>query len=207
MSKLLKIVIVICLAGILSNKVFSQSYYTSFEYSTTFNLGQAKEFISEPSWGGFSIGIKKMLNKNVFGGLVLGWNVFNKEETNVVTQINNGAVFGSYAKYYNYYPILASIGYMFNKRNKTKIIPYIQANVGAYYIYQKMKLGVYDINDDNWHFGVGPELGVIFPISREVGIVLNGKYNYALSSGTNLKGEDDNSYSFINANLGFVYMK
>lgn len=206
MSKILKIIMIVILAVIVSHEAKSQTYYTSFEYSAAFNMGKASEYISEPGWAGFSIAIKKATRKNVTYGLVLGWNVFSKEATNATTQINNGAVYGSYAKYYNYYPILASVGYLF-KRNRAKVIPYVQANLGAYYIYQKLKLGVYDINNDNWHFGFGPEIGLIFPVSREVGIVVNGKYNYALSSGQNLRGEDDNSYSFINANIGFVYMK
>ncbi len=40
-----------------------------------------------------------------------------------------------------------------------------------------------------------------------VGITLNAKYNYALSSGETLVKSDDNSYSFFNLNLGLVYIR
>ncbi len=70
---------------------------------------------------------------------------------------------------------------------------------------QRFDVGVYTFNNDNWHFGFAPELGVTIAASRDVDILINGKYNYAVDSGTRLGGNTDNSYQFITLNVGISY--
>jgi hypothetical protein len=97
--------------------------------------------------------------------------------------------------------------YSINPTKRSKVIPYVAANVGTYYITQRLQLGANIFDNDHWHFGFAPEVGVVFDLGNTVGLVLNGKYNYALSSGTNLRGEEENDYAFITANIGLAYMR
>ena len=98
-------------------------------------------------------------------------------------------------------------GSYFNKSLRGKFIPYIQANVGTIHVWQRLQIGANQIDNDTWHFGFGPEVGFVARVGYMVGITLNAKYNYALSSGETLVKSDDNSYSFFNLNLGLVYIR
>lgn len=45
----------------------------------------------------------------------------------------------------------------------------------------------------------------MYVLGTDLMMTVNGKYNYNLSAGENLRGEDDNEYSYINANIGIGY--
>ena len=175
------------------------------EYSMGFNSGRASDYISDPSFSGASLTFKRFVKNNVAVGVEFNWNVFSDEQPDGFTEFQNGAVSGAQARYINYIPLYATIGYYFNQGHRSKFIPYVQANVGAAWIGQRLQLGVNKIDNDNWHFAVGPELGFMYVLGTDLMMTVNGKYNYNLSAGENLRGEDDNEYSYINANIGTGY--
>lgn len=177
----------------------------SVEYSMAFNTGRASEYISDPSFSGASLTFKKFVKNNVAVGVEFNWNVFSLEDPNGETVLENGTVSGAQARYINYIPLYASAGYYFNQGHRNKFIPYIQANVGASYIGQRLQLGINKIDNDNWHFALGPELGFMYVMGTDLILTANGKYNFNLSAGENLKGESDNDYSYFNANIGIGY--
>ncbi len=177
----------------------------SVEWSMGFNSGRASDYISEPSFSGASLSFKKFIKDNVAAGITFNWNVFSKEDENGFTEFTGGAVSGAQARYINYIPIYANIGYYFNQGHRSTFIPYVQANVGAAFVGQRLQLGVNKIDNDNWHFALGPELGFLYVAGSDIFITVNGKYNYNLSAGENLRGESDNEYSYINANIGVGY--
>ena len=83
---------------------------------------------------------------------------------------------------------------------------FVGLNVGTYYILQRLDMGVYRIDNDNWHFGLAPEAGLIIPVGEDnTSIYLGGRYNYAFDSGTALGGSEDNYYSFWEINIGFAF--
>jgi hypothetical protein len=214
--KKLKLLTIIFLFSMffMSNNSYSQiKYCFAFEYSTAFNAAQAADYISDPSWGGFSTSYKAITNKKLTYGIELGWNIFSQTTTGT-TQIQNGAISGYQARYYNYVPILANVGYAFQNKRQSKITPYAQVNVGTFYITQQFQAGVTTITDEGWNFGFGPEVGLIYNAGSNVGITFNAKYNYALSnggttfnSGSSSKTVGDIDYSFFNINLGIGYIQ
>jgi hypothetical protein len=193
----------------IANTGFSQTRHGTstglVEWSMAFNSGRASDFINDPSFAGASLTFKKFIKDNTAIGISFNWNVLSVEDENGFTELPNGAVSGAQARYLNYVPILANISYYFNDSKRNKFIPYVQANVGAYFIGQQVQLGINKIDNDNWHFGLAPEVGFWYVLGSDIMMSVNGKYNIALSSGTNLKGEDDNDYSYINANIGIGY--
>ena len=209
MKRISLAVIVAVLLTIFVSDGFSQTRIGtsigSVEYSMGFNTGRASDYISDPSFAGASLSFKKFVKDNVAAGITFSWNVFSKEEPNGFTEFNNGAVSGAQARYINYIPIVANIGYYFNKGHRSKFIPYVQANVGGAFIGQRLQLGINKIDNDNWHFAVGPEIGFLYVAGSDIFISANGKYNYNFSAGENLKGESENEYAYINANIGIGY--
>ncbi|MBK8381837.1 MAG: hypothetical protein IPL16_08095 [Ignavibacteria bacterium] len=190
-----------------SSQTRKGDYTSSFEYSTSFNIGRASDYISKPGWLGGQFTFKSFLKNNVAIGANFQLNVLAKEDVNGVTELPNGTISGPQARYLNYSPIYANVGYYFNKSLRGKFIPYIQANVGTIHVWQRLQVGANQIDNDTWHFGFGPEVGFVARVGYMVGITLNAKYNYALSSGETLVKSDDNSYSFFNLNLGLVYIR
>lgn len=182
-------------------------YIASLEYTTTFNTGRAADYLSEGGFWGGSMEIKSFINNDLSLGVILGHSVISDQEENGSTEVKNGVISGPQARYLNYTPILATIGYFFNKGNRNKTVPFVQANIGTYYIWQRLQVGANIIDNDNWHFGMGPEVGVMFYLGNSAALTLSGRYNYAFSSGEPIGTSDDNSYSFINASIGFAYTK
>ncbi len=211
MKKLILVAIAILITFSLSDYANSQTrkggYITSIEYNTTFNMGRASDFLSNPGFWAGSFQIKSFVKNNLSIGVEMGLNVVSDEEENGTTELSNGTLSGPQARYLNYTPVFATLGYHFNKTLRSKTIPYIQANVGAYYIWQRLQVGANIIDNDNWHFGLSPEVGVIFNLGSNVGLTINGRYNYAFSSGEPLGKADNNAYSFFNANIGIAYLK
>ena len=66
-------------------------------------------------------------------------------------------------------------------------------------------MGVYRIDNDNWHFGLAPEAGLIIPLDGDASLDLGARYNYAFDSGTALGGAENNFYSFWEINIGFAF--
>jgi len=183
-----------------------QNYLTTFEYSTVFQTGKTADYLSSPGWVGLSINYTQMFNRNVGAGITVAWNVAAKEEVNVLQEFSNGAVYGTQARYLNYFPLLANVTYFFhNKANK--VTPYLRLNAGTYYIAQRLTLGVYEMYNENWHFGVAPEFGMNFNLQNGLALTLNGKFNYAMDSGERFNGDQTNDHMFFNVNLGIGYLK
>lgn len=210
--KKLKLLSIIFLLSLFftSNNGYSQVKYSfAFEYSTSFNAGPAADYISNPSWGGFSTSFKAFTPKKLVYGMELGWNIFGKT-TEGTTQIENGAFTGYQARHYNYVPLLANIGYAFTNKRQSKVTSYASLNVGTYYITQQLELGVATLENTGWNFGLGPELGIIYNAGNNLGITFNAKYNYAFSNGGTAYGTKtvgDIDYSFFNINLGIAYIQ
>ena len=99
---------------------------------------------------------------------------------------------------------MANMHYYFGKRRDVRF--YVGANAGLYYILQRLDLGVWRIDSDNWHFGLAPEVGVLIPLADgQTQFFVNAKYNYAFDSGTGLGNKDDNYYSYWGINFGFAF--
>jgi outer membrane protein W len=78
--------------------------------------------------------------------------------------------------------------------------PYIGLGAGAYYIKQRLEIGVMMLEVDNWHFGLMPEVGVLIP-TESVIFIIRAKYNYAFSAGKSI-GKDAIDISYVSLNVG-----
>ena len=182
----------------------AQTWSTGLSYSMGFGVSNTSDYISKPAFSGFNIEGHKLLKPNISVGLTTGWNVFS-EKGNEVVQIQSGAVSGEHGKYLNIFPILVNASYYFTDKRQSKFVPFARAHVGTYYIMQRFDVGVYTFNNDNWHFGIAPEVGFMIAASRDVDILVNSRFNYAFDSGTQLGGNTDNSHSYISLNIGISY--
>lgn len=177
-----------------------EQWYGALTYSVSIPSGDTKTFVDEISWRGVGLDYRYLIDRKYSVGLFLGWNVFY-ERTDKTTEVEKGAITGTSDRYINAFPIMANIFYYFGKRKSIR--PYVGLNAGGYYMLQRFEIGVAAWQEDQWQWGIAPEAGVVIPVERDFGIMLNGKYNYAFT-GESVFGTDiNNSYWQINA--GFVW--
>ncbi len=207
----IKSIFIIIITFLAVSSSFSQQkgkYMASIYYDVSFPLGRTSDFIDAPSWAGVSFDGKQFISNKTALGLWFGWNVWSQNESGTTQYVQgnvSGAVTGNIAKYYNVLPLLASVTYFPNNSKSAKTKFYMAGYVGAYSFNQQLEIGVNTFENNNWHFGLAPELGVYFQVARTTNITLSGRYNYAFSSGEALNGDEGNEQSWININLGLGY--
>jgi hypothetical protein len=200
--KILQAIFLFSFCLILIDTGYSQreQWYGALTYSVSIPAGDTKTFVDEISWRGIGLDYRYLIDRQYSVGLYFGWNVFY-QRTNKTTQTENGAVTGTSDRYINAFPIMANIHYYFGERKSIR--PYVGLNAGGYYMLQRFEIGVSAWQKDQWQWGIAPEAGVVIPVERGFGVMLNGKYNYAFT-GESVFGTDiKNSYWQINA--GFVW--
>ncbi len=183
---------------------FSQNTQAVLAWSMGFGMGKTSEYVGKPSFSGFSAEGHRFMKPNVSFGLITGWNIMN-EKTNESVNVNNTTITGEQGRYINIIPLLLSASYYIRSSKSASFVPFVRGNIGTYYIMQRFDIGVYTLNNYNWHFGLAPELGFMVKASNKVNVIVSGRYNYAMDSGTRLSGDEKNDYSYINANIGLTF--
>lgn len=186
---------------------FSQEFISDFTWNFGFTADKLSEYIPNNSYKGFGIEGRRFFDKNISGGLSFGWNIFDQRiaEPIIIDEEGfSGTISGTQIRYVNAFPILANAHYYLGKRKDFRF--FLGGGVGVYYILQRLDLGVWSLESNNWHFGLAPEAGFLIPFGDgESNIIVTGKYNHAFSSGKTIGGNEDNSYSYWSLNFGFAF--
>ncbi len=203
----MKTKIIILLISVLSTSVFAQEFISDFTWNFGFTADKLNEYIPNNSYKGFAIEGRRFFDKNISGGLSLGWNIFDQRIAEPITidqEGFGGTISGTQIRYVNAFPILANAHYYIGKRKDFRV--FLGGGVGVYYILQRLDLGVWMLESNNWHFGLAPEAGVLIPLDDgQTHIIVTGRYNHAFSSGKSIGGNEDNSYSYWSLNFGFAF--
>jgi outer membrane protein W len=199
---------------VLTTNVFAQSF-GSITYNVAVPTDKLNDYIDQVSWRGFGVEGRWFQSNNLSFGLSFGWNVFD-QRTDTPIQISGadivdgenagnikGTISGTQLRYVNSFPILATGHFYIGKKRETIRI-YFGAGVGTYHIKQRLEIGLVAFEENNWHFGLAPEVGALLRLSRDVTMIFDVKYNYAFSSGKTVSG-DDNDYAYWGFNIGFAW--
>lgn len=194
------LLLAICCFLPLSNSLAqAHHWYGAATYQVSFPLGDTKDFIEDVSWRGFGLDFRYTVEKNVSVGFVTGWNIFYEQvdETTELTGSVPGAITALSNRYTNFIPVMLNAHYYMGEKGKMR--PYAGLCAGGYYVDQEMQIGIADVINDSWEWGVAPELGVIIPVQRDLGVIVAAKYNYiftdeAVFEGTQLERTFQNSY-------------
>jgi outer membrane protein W len=188
-----------CLLPLSNSYAQAGHWYGAATYQVSFPTGDTKDFISDPSWRGFGFDFRYTMEKNISVGFVTGWNIFY-EQVQGTTQLETnppGAITSLSNRYINFVPVMLNAHYYMGEKGKYR--PYIGLCAGGYYVDQEIQIGIADIINDSWEWGVAPELGVIIPFERDFGFIISGKYNFLFSeetvfSGSQLQKDIRNGY-------------
>ncbi len=155
----------------------------NFNWNMGFPIGSTKDFISSPSFRGFSIEGRGFVTDKITVGGIGAWSVFYENLEWSLQEQNTTTTYGYKRRYLNIMPLMVTAHYYFSQG---QIQPYIGTGIGPYYIESRDFMGLYYIQGKEWHFGIAPEVGIIMPFgSSNAGVNVNFKYNYAAKTKTN----------------------
>jgi len=202
----MKIKYIIAVIAIVSCTSFAQELITSFTWNIGVPVSKMGQFTKDVTYRGFTFAGKRFLDKENAVAFMFGWNIFDEKSYDPINlQYGNGSgtVSGTQVRSVNSFPIMVGVDHFFGKKSDMRT--FIGLNAGTYYILQRLDIGVYRFDNDNWHFGIAPEGGVIIPMDGGTSLDLGARYNYAFDSGTALGGGTNNFYSYWEINIGFAF--
>jgi len=156
------------------------SWIINVEWGLGMPTGDFDQFLDgATSSRSFYIEVKKVLGNHFAVGGGVGWQGYNKKFDRNTYEFNNGALTTTLLNYMylvpfrltgNYYPL-----------KNTKLQPYLGLSAGLYSTSRRTDLGLYEIEENHWNFGVSPEVGVNIPIGTAGwGVVAKYRYNYII---------------------------
>lgn len=170
---------VMLLAALISgSEARAQDSFFGISYTTSAPVSDTKAFINKFSWRNVGFDLRWGVHPKATVGLYTGWNVFS-QKTDGLFNFEGVDVSGAHFRYVNAFPFMINAHYYFGKQLRTQ--PYIGANVGTYWIKNRLDMiGTSTIIERNvLHFGLAPEVGLLFPLGGGARGLLTVRYNYA----------------------------
>ena len=191
------VIIFLLLAVAISSSELSAQNYTSIQYSVGVPLGALQDHVEKVSARGVNFEFHSEINAQITLGVNLGYNVYYERKDYASYTINNATLSGVQYRYDNVFPMLVNAHYNFSTGT---IIPYVGLGLGTLYNLRNTNMGVYEFEQNNWHFLVSPEAGAMFDLSPYTRIKLNVKYDQAF------KTKSADAMGNLTFNVGFVFV-
>lgn len=172
---------------------------TAVQYSIGFGSGDLGSYIGAPSFRGFTIDYRKLVQPNIGVGVDLGWNVFYDEKAFGTYTRGDLSYSGKQYRYNNQFPMLFAADYYLKPGEK--INPFAGLGIGTMYSLRNTDMGQYTFEQDAWHFALRPEVGVLIQANPGLSLAVTGKYYYGFEAG------DLDAQSYFALNFGFVFTK
>jgi hypothetical protein len=173
----------------------AQEWFWGGAYSTVLPLSNTKEFNDGFSWRGVMIEGRKVLNQNASVGVTFGWHIMNDKQSGTV-EFEQGAIDGTAFTYTNAFPVMANAHYYLGQRGGPR--PFLGANVGTNIIERRAEIGLFALTENNWHFAVAPEVGIVVPLGWYVRGMLSARWHYMTSAGSTP------SQQYVSFNIGIA---
>jgi hypothetical protein len=183
---------------VVSAPAFSQ-HLTALQYSIGFGSGDLSDFIDKPSFRGFTIDYRKLIQPNIGVGFDAGWNVFYTDKPYDVYTIETLSYGGKQWRYNNQVPLLVAVDYYFHPDET--INPFVGLGLGTMYSRRNTDMGQYTLEEEAWHFALRPEIGIMYAFNPEFSFSVTGKYYYGFEAG------DLDAQSYFALNFGFVFTR
>ncbi len=165
-------------------------------YNTGLPLGESAELTKPFSWRGAGMEGRWDVGSDFYLGFSSSWSTFYESRSGTFTK-DTRTVTGTQYRYLNVLPQMFTAFKHFESSGT--VTPYIGTGVGATYAIQEIQMGLWLVDEYNWHFGLAPEVGILFNGYSTTSFMLSVRYNYAF------KVSDAPAVSFLNFNIGFLF--
>lgn len=171
--------------------------YLTISYAPSIPIGIFNSYLDGKNFGGLSIEGRYFISDNVTLGFNLGWNDASKKMPRITETNGTSSISAVQTRYLLVFPLLINSHYHFELDNFI-IRPYIGGAAGIYFTTYEKWIAEYLDSKRKISFGIRPEIGALIPITDNLGINLNFKYNYVFFK----YNEFQNDLQYLEGNLG-----
>ncbi len=195
MKKLLIVSLLLLAFSVPTSAMAAGDNAFGLSWSSAIGTGETADFISGFQARGVNLEYRKRVTSNMYWGLNVGYNVLSDSGNETIFADHVQAT-GKWGKYINAVPIYMAAFYEFGPKKVRSGRFYVGMNAGTAWIEKKSSLGLYTIEDDNWHVAMAPEIGYKMPWDSFVGHV-SMRYNYMFDAG------ETGKQSWLEFRIGF----
>ena len=130
-------------------------------------------------------------------GFTTAWYVFNDKKPNETTTRDDIMVNGTQYRYLNSFPLLVVARQHFGSDS---IIGFGGLGLGTIHNKQRLEIGTFAFEDNQWHFALTPEVGLKIRLSYDVFWGVFARYSYSFKAG------DVDSQSYLSLQTGISWM-
>jgi len=193
----MKYSLIVFAALTLSLSSYAQGLYT-LNYTMGFGVGSTSEYISSPSFRGMTFEGRGFISDNVSLGGLFTWTTFYEKLGGASYTQDNATLTGTQYRYINAFPMLFQAHYYMSTDQYSPRV-YLGLGTGAYKMRKRTNIGVWTTEDNEWHFGISPEVGLLFPVGMDTQFNLSLRYHYVL------KAKYTTDYSWFGLSVGFAW--
>jgi len=169
------------------------------QWNISVPTGEFEDFVNESSVRGLEFGGNYHFETNVTLGGAVGYAAFFKKTGRMTVEYENNAVTAVHFRDVYSYFIMAEAGYAY--QTDFVMTPYARIGIGAYYTEMATQVGLLYWRDENWNFGLRPEIGALIEIPNSgVGFIVNAKYNTLFNYSDNF-----DNLSYFAFGVGFIF--
>jgi hypothetical protein len=183
--------------GLFATSLVQAQSHTSIQYSVGVPMGELKDHAGNISGRGFVFEYHKTVNDNLSMGINLGYNLFYEEKSYGSYTSGTATLSGIQYCYDNMFPMLFNTQYHLGTG---PFRPYGGLGIGTLYNLRNTDMGLYTIEENNWHFLMTPEVGFTYDLGQGVGIKFNAKYDNAF------KSADADAMGNLSFNIGLNFV-
>ena len=193
----MKYLIIIALSLILSVSGYAQSLY-SFDYNMSFANGETAEYIGATSFRGLTFEGRSFIHDQFSIGGLFSWTTFYESLGGEQFTSGTSTLTGNQYRYLNAFPILFQAHYyMTGDEYEPRV--YMGGGVGPYKMNQRTDIGTWSLTDRNWHFGISPEVGLLFPLSMDTQFNISFRCHYVFKANNTI------DHSWFGLSLGLAW--
>jgi len=188
--------IFLILALLTTYAVANAQSHTSVQYTMGIPFGDLKDHTKNVSGRGVTIEFHGEITTKISLGTSFGYSCFYDRMPYGSYTDGTATISGIQYRYNNMIPMLVNGQYWLTDGPfKT----YVGFGVGTLYNLRNTDMGMYTIEENNWHFLMSPEAGIVFEMNASTGIKLNAKYDSAF------KTSDADAFGNLNLSIGFIF--
>jgi hypothetical protein len=180
---------------LLSAGASAQSWFGG-SYSNSYAVGDFKDYMSRPSWTGFSFEYKSHIMENLAVGVNMGFNFFNEYRDKASYTYETITATGMQRRHTSAIPMMATCAYEGPAGDKLRW--FAGLGVGTTYLYRYTNFGSFTFSRETWQFLLAPEVGILYPVNQENILYLTTRYNM------NFKNDKMAAQQFISVNIGWA---
>lgn len=204
MDMKMRVLLAMIMVLALGSPAYAQGdWWFGMAYETSLASGDAADFTGGLSWRGASFSGRKMVKDNVSTGFWTAWHVMNESGVGTVGFELEGFddaldLTGDFFRYINSFPIMLNAHWYSGMVGSPRF--FLGLNGGVYYIERRVEVGVFAVDEDNFHFGLAPEAGIAVPMGWRSRGFIGARYNWAASAG------GSGSITYWNFFVGLAWM-